>query len=175
MASDQVQGVFFNGESGVRFMSNTTGYVVDLLCEGEIDGPVWREWKDNGSNQECSIGFTKGITIDSYSLYQPSGELASIYWNKTPVYDKESEKFNYGAVDLVTNQQTISQDGLSSRRLVQINERLRGLERKTGSTIEFTKYHRYFTIRNKYCNKAIINFKIGSLGNIVLNVFLNPT
>ena len=166
MASDQVQGVFFNGETGVRFMSNTTGYVVDLLCEGEIDGPVWREWKDNGSNQEGSIGFTKGVTIDSYSLYQPSGELASIYWNKTPVYDKESEKFNYGAVDLVTNQQTISQEGLSSRRLVQINEKLRGLERKTGSTIEFTKYHRYYTIRNKYCNKAIINFKIGSLGNI---------
>ena len=37
MASDQVQGVFFNGETGVRFMSNTTGYVVDLLCEGEIE------------------------------------------------------------------------------------------------------------------------------------------
>ena len=116
MASDQVQGVFFNGETGVRFMSNTTGYVVDLLCEGEIDGPVWREWKDNGSNQEGSIGFTKGVTIDSYSLYQPSGELASIYWNKTPVYDKESEKFNYQSANNISRWFKLKKTSSSQRK-----------------------------------------------------------
>ena len=169
MATDKVQGVYFNDNTGIRFMSSTTGYVVDLLCESEVSGLVHEDFKDNGSNTEGSIGYTAGVNTVSYSSVQASGELASIYWNKTPIFDKDSQKFNYDSVDLVTDQKTVSQDGLSSRRLVQINEKLRGLEVKTGSTAEFTKYYRYYTVRNKYCNKAIINLRVNSLGTIDRN------
>lgn len=168
MATDKVQGVYY-GDTGIRYMSNTTGYVVDLLCEGDISGLVKEDYKDNGSNTLGTIGYTAGVTTVNYSPTAGYGELASIYWNKTPVFDKDSQKFNYGDVDLVTNQQTIAEEGLSSRRLVQINEKLRGLERKTGDTIEFVRYYRYYTIRNKYCSKVIINFKLGNLGKVDRN------
>ena len=172
MATDKVQGVYYGAGdgTGIRYMSNTTGYVVDLLCEGEISGLVHEEYKDNGSNVAGSIGYTQGMTHKPYHSSINTGELASIYWNKNPVFDKDSFKFNLQSIDLVTNQETISQEGLDSRRLVQINEKLRGKERKTGgATIEFAKYERYYVIRNKYCNKAIVNFKISSLGKVDRN------
>ena len=156
MATDNVQGVYYEDSgSGVRYMSNTTGYVADLLCEGEISGLVHEEYKDNGSNIAGSIGYTQGMTHKPYHSDINTGELASIYWNKNPVFDKDSKKFNFQSIDLVTNQSTISAQGLDSRRLVQINEKLRGKERKTGgAVIEFAKFHRYYTIRNKHCSKA---------------------
>jgi len=168
MATDKVQGVYFD-DTEVRHMSTTTGYVVDLICESEISGLVYEDYKDNGSNVAGTIGYTAGLTTKSFATDPDVGQLSSIYWNKTPVYDKDSNKFNYNNVDLITDQQTISQDGLNSRRLVQINEKLRGLERKTGDTIEFVKYYRYYTIRNKYCNKAIVNLRVNSLGEIDRN------
>ena len=168
MATDKVQGIYFE-DTGIRYMSNTTGYVVDLLCEGEISGLVYQDYKDNGSNSIGTIGYTAGVTTVNYATNPASGELASIYWNKTPIFDKDSQKFNYSSIDLVTSQKTIAEQGLSSRRLVQINEKLRGLERKTGDTIEFVKYYRYYTIRNKYCNKAIINLRVNSLGTLDKN------
>mgnify|MGYP003388128887 FL=1 len=168
MATDKVQGVYFE-DTGIRHMSNTTGYVVDLLCEGEVSGLVYEDYKDNGSNTLGNIGYTAGVNTVSYSSTPASGELSSIYWNKTPIFDKDSQKFNYTNIDLITNQQTIAQDGLESRRLVQVNEKLRGLERKTGDTIEFVKYYRYYTIRNKYCNKAIVNLRVNSLGKLDKN------
>ena len=168
MATDKVQGVYFD-DTEVRYMSTTTGYVVDLVCESEISGLVYEDYKDNGSNTAGTIGYTAGLTTKSFATDPDVGQLSSIYWNKTPVYDKDSNKFNYSNVDLVTDQQTISQEGLNSRRLVQINEKLRGLERKTGDTIEFTRYYRYYTIRNKYCNKVIVNLRVNSLGEIDRN------
>ena len=115
--------------------------------ELRVSGLVYQDYKDNGSNSIGTIGYTAGVTTVNYATNPASGELASIYWNKTPIFDKDSQKFNYSNIDLVTSQKTIAEQGLSSRRLVQINEKLRGLERKTGDTIEFVKYYRYYTIR----------------------------
>ena len=162
MATDKVQGVFNPPFTGLRYMSNTTGYVVDMLCEDNVSGLVHEDYVDNGSNTLGSMGYTSGVQVKPFSTTPNSGELASIYWNKTPIFDKEAQKFNYSSVDVLTNQQTISQDGLPSRRLIQIGEKLRGLERKTGSTIEFVKYPKYYTVRNKYCNKVIVNLNIQS-------------
>ena len=78
MATDKVQGIYFE-DTGIRYMSNTTGYVVDLLCEGEISGLVHQEYKDNGSNSIGTIGYTAGVTTVNYSSNPDNGELASIY------------------------------------------------------------------------------------------------
>lgn len=166
MATDKVQGVYDHPFTGKRYMSNTAGYVVDMICEDNISGLAHEDYIDNGLNDIGTIGFTAGVRTEAYHSDPNNGELASIYWNKTPIFDKEAKKFNYSSVDVITNQQTVSQDGLTSRRLVQINEKLRGLERKTGDTIEFANYPRYYTIRNKYCNKAIINLRVNSLGKL---------
>lgn len=171
MAEETVKGIFYSSGvggsgTGVRFMSNTTGYVIDLLSEGDVDGLVSGEYKPEPANTTGTIGYQQGVRFEPFNSAGDTGVLASIYWNKTPVFDKDSSKFNFTNINLDTNRTTISADGLSSRRLVVVNEKLRGLEKHTGSTLEHTKYYKYYTIRNQYCAKAIVNLKVVALGKI---------
>ena len=107
MATDKVQGVYDHPFTGKRYMSNTAGYVVDMICEDNISGLAHEDYIDNGLNDIGTIGFTAGVRTEAYHSDPNNGELASIYWNKTPIFDKEAKKFNYSSVDVITNQQTV--------------------------------------------------------------------
>jgi len=170
MATNKVHGIIYDGVTGVRYMSNTSATMCDLLCEGEVDGLVHNEYKVDPGQTVGTIGFDKGITVKEYYPNSiTSGQLSSIFWNKTPIFDKDSHKFNFSVMDTTWSQSSVSSQGIPSRRITNINEKLRGLENKDGSPTP-VRYPKYYTLRNKHCSKVIVNLKIGALGHVDRNL-----
>ena len=170
MATNKVHGVIYDGVTGIRYMSDTTATMCDLLCEGEVEGLVHNEYIVDKDQTVGTLGFDKGITVNEY--YQnsvTSGELSSIFWNNNPIFDKDSQKFNFSAGDTTWSQPTVSNEGIPSSRITNINEKLRGLEKSETQVLPI-RYYKHYTIRNKHCSKIIVNFKLGSLGKIDRNL-----
>lgn len=132
---------------------------MDLISEGEVDGPVSGTYVYSGT-----LGNT-GWTMATFSGYKtPEGYsglswFRSIYWNEVPVLN-DNGQFNFQNIDVAyTNGlpngaalQTLVTEETSSRSL---NERLRG-------GTENTKYYR---ILNPNCRGIVVNVKVAGLND----------
>lgn len=130
---------------------------LDLVSEGEIEGPVSGEYVYSGN-----LGQT-GWSVATFSGYSvPSGFeslrwLRSIYWDEVPILS-DGAQFNFQYVDVSyaiggpngSNLQSLVNRETTSRTL---GERFRG-----GS--DQVKYYR---ILNPNCNGAIVNVKIPAM------------
>lgn len=157
-----------------RAVSLTQIKVLDLISEGEIDGLVSGEYSYVGVAGE--VGY-RSATFKPYQLKSINNVsipyLRSIYWNKTPVVDKDN-LFNFQQIDVSfskggpngTNVQDIG-DELTVTRNIQ--ERLRGpnskLDSKKKQQIigEVEQFSKYYRILNKDCMGVVINVRINSL------------
>tara|TARA_Y100000593_G_scaffold31767_2_gene62466 strand:- start:2250 stop:6455 length:4206 start_codon:yes stop_codon:yes gene_type:complete len=155
---EKVDGIYYDN-TGVRYTSVTEADLCDLVCEGNIDGLVSKEYVfDQTNSSEGDIGYA-GVTIETL----PS-ELCSVYWNETPVQDKDTSKYNFQEVDVTTSESLIYANGIPSQRIRTINEKLRGLEKKSTDASDYAIYYKYYKILNKDCSKITVNLKVGALG-----------
>ena len=95
--------------------------VADLICEGGIEGLVSGEYHFEG--MEGSLGY-ENFTFEKYSALDELGNcdeslgfLRSIYWNETPVVDKDGF-YNFQEVNVEWN------DGSPQGKLPVLNSNL---------------------------------------------------
>jgi hypothetical protein len=172
-----VNGQFVNVD---RAVSLTQIRTLDLVSEGPIEGLVTGEYRFVGTLG--NVGYTSATFIP-FEVKNINGQsvtwLRSIYWNETPVVDKDN-LFNFQQVDVAVsygepNGDSIAafNDNLTVSRL--INERLRGpnstvtsstsTERAIGEVEQFAKTYR---ILNRDCRSCNVNVRVNALSETII-------
>ena len=155
----KVEGIYFNENPKKKYIATTNAEVTDMLCEGEIDGLVTKEYTFS-TGTEGHRGYPG---IASTKVYQDS--LCSIYWNETPVRDQDNDQLNFQKVVVVADQGYVHRNGITGQRMRQIGEKLRGKEGPDADK-KYTTYYKYYRILNPDCSKLIVNIKLGALGTV---------
>ena len=81
------------GRTFYRALSTTSIEVMDLICEGEIEGPLEGTYTYQGNLYD--IGYTNATFVPYNEL--PNGEakwLKSVYWNDVPIVSSDN-KYNF--------------------------------------------------------------------------------
>ncbi len=151
------------GPSSGAFVTISTVQIVDLLCEGPVDGIVSGLYTYKGTLG--NIGYDS-VSFSGYPIASGvSGNfLQSIYWNEVPVVDTNN-LFNYQSANVTytpgrPNGSAIT-ERISDRTTVSrsIGERLRGGE-------QFSKFYR---ILNNDCNGFQVNVRFDTLNQTDTN------
>ena len=147
-------------------ISTVTAEVVDLLCEGEIEGIVSGDYSYVGTRTQ--LGYDS-VPFAPFPLPTGLGFLRSIYFNEEPIVDTAGginfQNINVRAVTgrklgdtlLSTSGSTILKPRLSLIRT--INERLRG---PTATSIAGT-FPKYYRVLNKDAKRLEVNIRFASL------------
>ena len=137
-------------------LSNTLIETMDLISEGEIEGPVSGKWIFSGNLGQ--IGWSKAI-FSGYKTPVAQGQwLRSVYWNELPVLN-DLGQFNFQNIDLKYSR------GLPNGDILQelANEEI--TSRPIGTRL-YAALPQTFRIINKNCKGVIVNIKIASLSQI---------
>lgn len=151
----------------------------DILCEGPIEGLVSGEYDYIG--ELGNIGWTKANFIPYQSKILNGREvnwLRSIYWNETPVLDRDNllnfQQVDVGFTNGSPNGSTIDGALEELTKTRGINERLRGPSSSltnAGSEVltgEVEQNAKTYRILNKHAKAAIIHVRIPTLSRSVL-------
>ncbi len=142
--------------------------ILDLLCEGPIEGVVSGKYLLTGAVGD--IGYT-GVTFMPYDNPGTTNApwLRSVYWNEVPVVDSNA-KFNFSTVDLsyTIGNANGSYVGSKDNNLTisrPIGERLRGAYvNEFGNLIGNNEdYAKIYRILNSNCRGVQVNIKFGQL------------
>lgn len=143
--------------------------ILDLLCEGPIEGLVEGEYTYSGIAGEI------GYRMATYKPYDDAPNtnikfLRSIYWNDVPVVNSEN-RFNYQRVDVsftpgLPNGSDIGQrnDELTVSR--SINERLLGPSPGTDAVLDESAQQKTYRIINPYCKGCYVFIKVNTLSYV---------
>lgn len=162
-----------------RAVSLTKIRTLDLISEGEIEGLVNGEYNYVGNIG--NVGYSS-VSFNPYQTKSINGVsipyLRSIYWNETPVVDKDN-LFNFQQVDV-----SYSNGGPNGSSVVgigdeltvsrNIQERLRGpnsnLDDRNKQQIigEVEQFSKYYRILNKDCQGVSINVRINALSQTII-------
>ena len=114
-------GVERTGDSSNLYVSLSNMDVADLICEGQIEGLVSGEYKFVGNAGETGY---QSFQFDPYTALDEDGScnaelgfLRSIYWNETPIVDKDGF-YNFQEVNVEWN------EGLPQGKLPTLNPNL---------------------------------------------------
>ena len=114
-------GVERTGDSSNLYVSLSNMDVADLICEGQIEGLVSGEYKFVGNAGETGY---QSFQFDAYTALDEDGScntdlgfLRSIYWNETPIVDKDGF-YNFQEVNVEWN------EGLPQGKLPTLNPNL---------------------------------------------------
>ena len=147
-------------------ISTVTAEVVDLLCEGEIEGIVSGDYSYVGTRTQ--LGYDS-VPFAPFPLPTGLGFLRSIYFNEEPIVDTAGginfQNINVrvvtgkklGDTDTSLSTPTILKPRLSLVRT--INERLRG---PTATSIAGT-FPKYYRVLNKDAKRLEVNIRFASL------------
>jgi hypothetical protein len=156
-------------------LSLTEIEVLDLICEGEIQGLVTGYYPPTGTSGNAGeIGW-------QYNYFHPypnppnstSKFLRSIYWGEVPVVSSDN-KYNFQRIDTSYSFGTpdgslVNQSDPELTITRQIGERLRGTTLSAaGQADDINKdYTKYYRILNKECQAADINVKFTVLSETI--------
>lgn len=152
-----IQPSFYPNESIA--LSKSYIETLDLLCEGEIEGPLTGKYTYSGniSNTGWSSAIFSGYnTPQGYSAAEYSW-LRSLYWNEVPVLSDRGQ-FNFQNVQAVSTNGL--QNGVVLENLLDENTSSRSIGERLRFGSDNSKIYR---ILNRNCKGCIINIKFSSL------------
>jgi len=162
-----------------RVVSLTQIRTLDLISEGELEGLVSGEYSYVGYPGE--IGYRSAV-FKPFQSKVIGGKsipyLRSIYWNETPVVDKDN-LFNFQQIDVTYSAGTpngSSSVGIGDELTISrnIQERLRGpnsildAKNKQQAIGEAEQFAKYYRILNKDCKGAIVNVRVNALSQTIV-------
>ena len=181
MAFREVQeGILYrSGEAGVlvdRVLSRNNIQTLDLICEGEISGPVSGEYVYSGEIGEIGWRtaefFPYSGVPNTDNNPTSGGWLRSVYWNEVPVLSVLG-KSNFQRVDVSYSVGTPNGDLLGSNGELTVSrsiaERFRASElddagNPISNDVDNNKTYRIF---NKDCTAVVINVKTPGLAKTI--------
>ena len=151
-------------------VSSSEVEVLDLLCEGEIEGLVTGEYLFSGVSGE--VGYRSGVFFP-FPIAPTTTDnrwLRSIYWNEVPVINSNN-KYNFQQVNAsftpgLPNGALLNQSNAELTVSRTIGERLRGSELTSANLKNFSAnedFAKYYRIFNKRCKGVIINVRVNQL------------
>ena len=155
-----------DGTSIDRAISISENRVIDLLCEGEIEGLVESEYVGEGT--DGNVGWTKVREKRFAEVGLQGGSsgvrwLPSVLWNELPILTKQSTpKLNYQQVDVVYGKGgPDGSDGLGINGELTIN---RGIgERLRGGGEDNETFAKKYRINNVRCKGVAVTVKFVQL------------
>lgn len=187
-------GVVDGGNQGLK-VTDSTAEVVDLLCEGVMEGLVSGSYTYNGTKGNTGFyetGFAAYTTTGiAGSISTELGFLRSIYWNDLPVVDSNGY-YNYSNINVeyhngnpegnlpaLRSDLPATEDSLDLTVERPIGERLYGLSAQGGSyTTNLDKLAssaavdtvaKTYSILNKECTSVEVRIKVTQLFEQIRN------
>jgi hypothetical protein len=167
---EKIVGIYKDDDKEKRYISVAHGTVTDLISEDGVEGLIGLEYQFDIAKSKAGldpngnpyIGYA-GLAAGYPKILNPDNDInkakmCSIYWNETPLRDKQNGNLNFSDIDIENNQSSINTNGLENTKVRAINERLRGSEENT------TANHKHYKIYNKECNKVTLSIKVARLG-----------
>lgn len=155
--SDVLGANYINSEKLV--LTDTLIETLDLISEGEIEGPLSGQWILSGN-----LGQTGWSTAYFSGYSVPTGNeslrwLRSVYWNQLPVLS-DAGQFNFQSIDLAYTAGFPNGDTLQTLNSQETTSRPIGTRLYAGD-----ENAQVYRVLNPNCKGTIINIKIQSLSN----------
>jgi predicted phage tail protein len=182
-APEGISGQGIQTATGVRLVDRVVSLsqirAIDLISEGEIEGLVSGEFRYGGKEGEIGYRSATFVPFESKTIGSQSLPwLRSIYWNETPIVDKDNlfnfQQVNVAATNGGPNGSPIGAEDNELTVSRSINERLRGPNstitkigdvRVVGEVEQFAKTYR---ILNRDCNACRINVRVNALSETIV-------
>jgi hypothetical protein len=141
-------------------LSSTNIEVLDLICEGPIEGLVTGEYSYSGDIGD--IGWSR-VSFNANTPAQGEDSsvkwLQSIYWNEVPLASKNGQ-FNFQDIQVQQTKGSPNGSNVSDQIVDEIKVSRNIQERLRGGGEEFAKYYR---VTNRYCKSVELNVRIDVL------------